>query len=492
MQTPRFAPSSFLRVLGALSFGALAACGARSVPETAVYAIVPMARPQEPPALPEGPLAIEQAVQLALANYPAIRAAQARVEAAGSGVDLFQTSYLPRLDLLWQSVRTTRNNISGQFLPQPVVPAISGPVVDKSWDDAWGSMAGALLSWEPFDFGTRGAQVGLAHAVARQAQADAELTRLDVALVAAEAFIVLLAAQEAARAAEANVERWDVFSRAVKTLVDQQLRPGVDQSRAEAELALARNQLIQARHAVEVGQATLAEGLGFKDAEIKIDAGPLLARPAVGDFPPSHFQTHPLLARQEASVQSALARKDAAESTYAPRVNLQFSFSDRGSGFGPGGQLLDPEDGIYPDHYNWVAGLTVFFPLMDYFGVKARGRLEEAVARSERHRSDQILLNLAMQDRRVRATFDAARKIAENTPVQLKAAQEAHVRARSRYDTGLGTLTEVAEAQRLLAQGEIDHALARLAVWRALAGAARVQGDVQPFLDIVARTQKEK
>lgn len=479
-----------MRLSRAVFIFATVGCGTLPPPEPGFYSYRP--GPPPPAAAPQEPVGLAQAVELALRNYPAVRAAQARVQAAEAGVDLARTSYLPRLDLLWQSVRATRNNVSAQFPPQPVVPGISGPVLDKSWDHAWMSQAGALLSWEPFDFGFRGAQTELARAAARQAGADVGVTRLDVALAAAEAFIVLLAAQEAARAAQANVDRWEVLTRSVKTLVDQQLRPGVDLSRAEAEFALARNQLIQAQQSVELGSATLAEGLGFRDAEVRIDAGPLLSLPAIADLPAPEFRGHPLLARQEAAIQTVEARKAAVDSAYYPRVNLQLSFSDRGSGFGPGGQVLEPEDGVHPDRYNWVAGVTVYFPMMDYFGVRARGRLEEALAISERSRADQILLNLTMQDRRVRAVFDGARKVAANTPVQLKAAQEAHARARSRYDTGLGTLTEVAEAQRLLAQGEIDDALARLGVWRALAAAARVQGDVGPLLDVVARTKREK
>jgi outer membrane protein len=479
--------------LAMFALAGLGACASKPAREPDVYPSPPAADAREKaPRPPDGPLAFDQAVQLALSNYPAIRAAQARQEAAGEGIDLARTAYLPRLDLLWQSVRATRNNISGQFLPQPVVPGISGPVVDKSWDHAWGSMAGALLSWEPFDFGARGSQVDLAHAFERQARADTEVTRLDVALAAADAFILLVAAQETERAARANVERWDVFSTAVKTLVDQELRPGVDHSRAAAELASARTQLIQARQAVEVGRATLAEGLGFKEAEIEIDPAPLLGKPASADLPPAELQSHPLLRRQDAAVEAARARKEAVENAYGPRVNLQLSLSDRGSGFGAAGEPLDPEDGIYPDRYNWAAGVSVYFPLMDYFGVQSRARLEEATARSERHRTDQILLQLTLQDRRVRAAYDAARKISENTPVQLKAAQEATTRARARYDAGLGTLTEVAEAQRLLAQAEIDDALARLGIWRALAGAARVQGDVRPLLDRVGRARRDK
>jgi hypothetical protein len=47
-------------------------------------------------------------------------------------------------------------------------------------------------------------------------------------------------------------------------------------------------------------------------------------------------------------------------------------------------------------------------------------------------------------------------------------------------------VVEVADAQRLLAQAEVDDAVARLGVWRALLAAARIQGDIKPFLQKVA------
>jgi outer membrane protein TolC len=97
-----------------------------------------------------------------------------------------------------------------------------------------------------------------------------------------------------------------------------------------------------------------------------------------------------------------------------------------------------------------------------------------------------------MQSARTRAILQTARKIAENTPVQLKAANDAMTRARARYDSGLGTLTEVADAQRLLAQAEIDDLLARLAVWRTIAVSARTQGDLEPFLQLVTVAQRGK
>lgn len=429
---------------------------------------------------------LPSAVAFALKNYPALRVAQARSEAAAAGVDTAGTAYLPRFDLLWQEIHSTRNNISGTLLPQGVVPGISGPVSDKSSDSRWGSAAGALLSWEPFDFGLRSANVELARTAGRQAEAELRLTRLDVAADAAETFVAAVAADQTLRAARANLERWEVFATSVRALVDKELRPGVDASRAEAELASARNQLIQAELVVEHARIALGEALGLTEPVAKIDPGPLLRPPARPAPPPGDLTAHPLLDRQGAAVEASQARQNALDRAGYPRVQLQLALSDRGSGFGPGGESLDPDEGLYPDRANWAAGLTLSFPLMESFVLSPRKRGEEALGRAEQARLDQIHAALKMRDARVRSTAEAARRIAENTPVQLKAAQETQQRARVRYDAGLGPLTEVAEAQRLLAQSEIDDAIARLNLWRALLAAARVQGDLRPFLDLVS------
>ena len=52
---------------------------------------------------------------------------------------------------------------------------------------------------------------------------------------------------------------------------------------------------------------------------------------------------------------------------------------------------------------------------------------------------------------------------------------------------GLANVIEVAEAQRILTQAEIDDALAKLGVWRALLGAAVASGDLQPFLQQILK-----
>jgi outer membrane protein TolC len=440
--------------------------------------------PSPPPRM-EGPLDLRRAIDEGARHVPALRTARARADAAAAGIDLADTAWLPRIDLLWQEIRATRNNISGTTFPQGVIPAISGPVSrSRSWDSGWGSNAGALLTYEPVDFGLRSANAEVARLGARQAEADVRVAALDAAAGAAEAFLATLAALQAQKTARANLDRWDAFSRAVHALADRDLRPGVDASRADAEVAAARNQLIIAEQTVATGRLTLAEAMGMSEAPPELDPGPLLDRiPEPRDLPDP--TAHPLLTRQAAAVETAQARAAVYDKAYVPKVGLLLSANARGSGFDAAGNL-DADDGLYPTRPNWAAGIQFSFSPLDYYSIQARQLGEAGAARAEQARADEIHLALKMQNARIRAVADAARKIAANTPVQLKAARDAHTQARVRYDSGLGTLTEVAEGQRLLSQAEIDDALARLSVWRVLASAARIQGDYEPFLQLVA------
>jgi outer membrane protein len=309
------------------------------------------------PAPPSFPVTVQQAVQYAVDNYPAVRASMARIAAQQSGVNLARTSDLPRLDSSLQINRATRNNVAGLLLPGTTIPSISGPVSDAtSASTIWGSAGGVLLSWEAFDFGARGASVDLARSLVTRANANAELTRLEVGVKTAEAFLRLASAQETVRAARANVERQQVFSNAVATLVTNQLRPGADDSRAQAEMALARIQLIQAEQAEQVARAGVAQWLGVAPADVQIASDPLLTTPPVPPPAGPGVATHPLAETQLATVDSSRAIQHVLGRSYFPRLNVQTAYALRGTGATAGGTNLGGTRGLDFDTSNWAVG----------------------------------------------------------------------------------------------------------------------------------------
>ncbi|MBX3278047.1 MAG: TolC family protein [Acidobacteria bacterium] len=428
-------------------------------------------------------LTLRTAVESAQRNYPSIRAAESGAAAGAAGADLARTTYLPRLDLVFQENRATRNNIFGLIFQQSVIPPISGPQLDTTTNQStWGSSAGVLASWEPFDFGLRRAQVNAAEAQRSQAEANAALTRLDAATAAADAFLAALAADESVRAVGAAVARMETFLGAVRALAAQELRPGVDVSRAEAELAALRNQLIQAEQGAELARVRLSEAIGMPGAELRLDSGDLLAA-APPDTPATlDLTAHPMLRAQSAVIAATAARLDALKQSYAPRFNLQSALFARGSGARLDG-TFDNRRGWYPDIGNWAVGITITFSAFDLFGLRAKQRIEAHQADAERARYDQAHQTLKAQQARARAMLAAAHRMTANTPAQVRASRETLDRINVRYEYGLATVPEVAEAQLLLARAEVEDAMARLGVWRALLAAARAEGDIGPFLD---------
>ncbi len=435
------------------------------------------------------PLTLGQAVDAAVQTYPAVRGSLEQVSAAAEGINLARPAYLPKADLLSQVNRATHNNVFGALiLPQPVIPAISGPVLGtNSLGNVWGTAIGGLVSWEPFDFGLRKSNVDLANSVREQRNAQVNVTKLQVATAAADTFLTILAGQQTVTAAKAGVDRATVLNQTVETLVKNQLRPGADASRTRAELALAQTQLIQAEDTVEFGRAALAQLLGVSPQTISIESGPLLNLPSeqqIGTFTASN---HPVAFAQNLAIEEVKSRARVLDRTYFPRFNLQGEMYVRGTGIQPNGQTGGPVSGLGPTTQNWALGMTVTFPAFDIASIRVRKQIELHNERTAAARYDQILQDLSGEMEKARATLVGAQRISQNTPIELEAARVSEQQASARYRSGLGNIVEVAEAERILTQAEIDDALAKLGVWRALLGVAVATGDLQPFLQQILK-----
>ena len=439
------------------------------------------------PVAPPAPLTLDEALRYAADHYPSLRVAVEEITAATANVAVARTAYLPRLDTLWQSNRGTVNNITGPLLPQSVVPPISGPpLATTSASSVWGSAAGALLSWEPFDLGLRAASVREAEAAVARARAGQALTRLQVQQAVGAAYLGVVAAREATVAAEADVVRRETLARTARALADAQLRPGAEAARAEAERAAAQTRLIQARQAVVIAEALLSRTLGTEATPALAEAQALLARlPAAAPATPG-TAAHPLLQVQQASLDLAESRDAVLATSFRPRFLLQGSTFARGSGAGPDGRILGGSNGLWLDRVNWAAGMQVVFPnLFDVVGIRARREAATATARAEQARLDEKRLSLTAEQRAADAVVQAAREIAQNMPVQLDAARTSEAQARARFEAGLASIVEVADSQGLLATTEFQDAAARVDVWRALLSRAVAFDTMDTFIALV-------
>jgi len=430
-----------------------------------------------------GQVTISQAVEKASQNYPAIRVSVEQQAAAAAGIQLARTSYLPKVDFTAQLNRASRNNVFGLMLPQSTIPSISGPVLGtNNLTNVWGSAVGGLVSWEPFDFGLRKANVETAEATRNRAQAAVARNRFEAGAAAADAFLTVLAAEQVVAVAKAAGQRAKAVQTMVGALVRADLRPGADLSRADAEAAMATTQLIQAEQAVAIAKVGLSQWVGIPAAQLTVDRGPFLGVPSTLDVAPMGVANHPAAKEQTLAVEEVKAREKALDKTYYPKFNSQGALYARGSGANTDGTTGGAFSGFGPNIQNWALGFSVTFPVMDIYSLRIRKQVEQQHEKTEAARYDQMLLELNTRVETARAQLDGARRVLASLPPQLKAARDGVDQATARYKAGLGNIVETAEAQRLLAQSEIDESLAKLNIWRAMLAVAAAQGDLSPIL----------
>ncbi len=428
----------------------------------------------------QAPLTLEQAVRQAAERHPSVRVSSERANAAAAAINLARTAYLPQVNTVAQVNRATTNNVYGMLLPQSVVSPISGPPVrDNRSSNVFGSAIGFLVSWEPFDFGLRKAGVDAASAAGRRAEAATENTKFEAGAFAADAYLTALAAEQQLLVSEAGVARANVLYNEIRALSAAGLRPGADEARARAEVALAENQRIQAAQAARIANVSLAERVGAAD-ELTLSSGPLLsATPGEVEAAQS---THPAAKEEAAAIQEIQARQHILDRSFFPKFSVQGATFARGTGAHPDFSILGGANGLAPTFYNWGLGFTATFNLTDTKVLAERKKIEAANERAERAKLDLVRQSLDAGRKRAQAMLDGARQIERNVPVQLEAARAAEQQASARYRAGLGALADVAEAQRLLTNAEIDNALARLGVWRGKLAIAIAQGDLEGFL----------
>jgi len=254
------------------------------------------------------------------------------------------------------------------------------------------------------------------------------------------------------------------------------------QSRQIRRLCCCSRSQSASEQAEQVGRANLAQWLGVSAADVRIEAGPLMQAPAQSTPTTPNAATHPLAVSQMANVDSVHASQQLLDRSYFPRFNFQSAFAARGTGARVIGTHLGGLEGLAMTTTNWAIGMTATFPMFDFFSLRERKRIEEQNERAERAIYDKVVQDLNFQSEQARAETLGARRVAENTPIQLDSVRVLEEQTRVRYQAGLATIFEVADSQRMLLQAEVGNVIARIGVWRALLAEAAAKGDLADLL----------
>jgi outer membrane protein len=430
----------------------------------------------QPVRLPRA-VTIREAVDIAVRNYPSIAHRQFKLRAAIANVSLAKTQYLPNLNVDMQESLVSPNRIASVVMNNvsgfDTVPVDAGPSSTKaSMKPIANSLQGLNLNWLLIDGGLRHANDDFAYADARAARADVKLTTLDVAFETADAFLAAVAAKQAIRSAKAALDRMRAADLTAKTLVSKGLKPGVEAAGWDYDVARSKIKVIKADKDVKLSLVDLAEKMGVANMDLDVISEPLVHTPvATETFGPLDLTSHPLALLKTAEVDRWKAKVVVLNKAYCPHLWLNSSIWGKGSG--------------EPQVFNYMVGLSYSFPILEYFPLKFEKKIamnNELAAKANFELAMQIL---EKKDARARILLLEANRVAEQTPILVEAAKVKEIKTVKRYRTGLTNMVTVAEAERALADAEVEDALAQIEVWRSILSLAYVQGDLRPFLRLV-------
>ncbi len=385
---------------------------------------------------------LEDCIALALELHPSLHASAAKLSQALARSRQAATAYLPRIDAVYSA---NRRNTS--------VAARTGTTLGTASQTFNFFNTGISFSQLLFDFGQNLSALRAALAESEAAAADLDTQRANVVFQVQQAYFALLASQQLVRVAEEGVRQSRRHLELAQARLEVGLAPPLDVTRQRSQLANNELNLLRAHNNVRLGRETLGNALGLEEEpRFDIEDVPL---PVLPQFDPEllvqrAYEQRPELASLRAQQRAAQERISFLEKSHLPTV--------QGSG------QYEWSGADYPLQSNWNVGAAVTMPL--FSGGLVVAQTAEAKARAEELEAEALGLqrDIALE---VRQALLRAGEAQESFRVAERAVEEAQANftlAEGRYETGVGSVIELTDAQALLlsARGQLVQSVQNL------------------------------
>lgn len=373
------------------------------------------------------PLSLAQCIALALERHPTLRAGSARLDAAQARTRQAMAPYLPQVEATYAA---NRRNTS--------VAARTGTTLGTAMQTFNFFNTGVSFSQLLFDFGKNLHSLRAAIANREAAAADLTSQRATVIFQVQQAYFALLAAQQLVEVALQGVQQSRKHLELARARLEVGLAPPLDVTRERAQLANNELVLLRAENTVRLSKETLRNAMGIEEAaELAIQD---LLEPTVPALDEAELLEHAYASRPELlglQAQQRAAEEQVAylEKNHLPTVAASGQYQWSGAD--------------YPLQSNWNVGAIVTLPLFQ--GGLTVAQVAEAKARVAELAASEATLrqSIALE---VRQSVLRATEAAQAMQVAERAVEQAGANltlAEGRYETGVGSVIELADAQAL-------------------------------------------
>ncbi|MHC5024902.1 MAG: TolC family protein, partial [Planctomycetota bacterium] len=206
-------------------------------------------------------LSLLDALELALASHPALRAADAGVERAAADVSVATAEWFPQV-----GARAGLTQHQEPMLAYPLheLSAASPPIFDRTL-----IQGGVDLGWTAFDGGGRRARIGAARTHEEEASVLRDRSAMDVLADVSLAYLTVLSTAEVLEALDDQLTALEAEARRVDQFLAEGQAAAVEGLRVEAAAAQARAEHITVAARLDAAERTLARLLAVDPATVR-------------------------------------------------------------------------------------------------------------------------------------------------------------------------------------------------------------------------------
>ena len=430
------------------------------------------------------PVSIREAIVSVEQNLPRLEAARQQTKAIRQNENLAKNTLVPDFTVGYQAGYATYNNITGMSYPGLVLPISGPPSSRNNYELIPGTALAGLFRWNPLTFGQRSAAQGKAAAeyqVASASYADQVFREQSEAIVT---YMNILYLQKALTSLDSNIVRSRTALFQSLILAKAGLRPGIDTTQFQSDLAQADIERIQTQKIYETQLVELTRQTGIRAPAgmIYLSDTAFLSREPAGPDSAEATQNNLVYQLYASKKNLSMASLQEINKAWTPRLDVWANAYARGSGVNYAGEVNKAE-GWSLSRSNYGLGIQLSFPILAYWQVNIQKKKFGYQLHSDEAQLSQVSLDISKQLESARISLRQNKRVEEKIRVQLHAASEAYRGLQISYEAGLTDYTRLVQGQYELLQAELSQAGARIQSWRALLDIAVASGNLNILLD---------
>ncbi len=377
-------------------------------------------------------LTLDEAIEVALQNHPAIKEFKERSQAAKAQIGGSRAPLLPQ-------VSNTSSYFYGNSVPSSSlnIPSGAGQFNSSGIDVNDFVVHRFQVNQLLYDFGKTLGRIGQSKAQFDVSRMDLSNIRQQIALDAKTGFYGYLAAERAVKVSEENLRLNEDLVRQAQGFYQVGVKAKIDVTTAEANLYNAQADLITARNTFQIAQVTLMTALGLKawpydGLAYKLDTRPKLLN--LAEAKEKALTDRPDYLRNQFQQKADQQAIRTAKAGYYPTLSSQGLQNTQGK---PYGDMRG----------TWSLSLNATVPIFEGLATKYSVQQAQANLRATESNAEVLRQDINKQ---VEQNYLDVRAAAEKTRATEKgqqAAQENWDLAQGRYKAGVGSIIEVTDAQ---------------------------------------------